>query len=300
MGARNRLDHLVQTLPQPLLHRRLEPLDHAIERGGIGDHGQRLGRARLDRLEADHGGIGRVDAAADDGVHVGDDLRRDQDRVDGLMRVRAVAALPLHADVDPIDGGHHRAPVEPDMARRQGRPVVQREHPLSGKALEQAVLDHFARTSVAFLTGLEVQVHRAIETARLGQVPRCAEQHGAMPVVPTAVHAARYARAVRRIAQLGDGQRVHVGPKPHGGTTGLGFAIDHRHDTGSAYAGVGGQPQSPKVSGDLRGCPVLLEPQFGMAVEISADVNEFAFESANGVDGVVHEPLTRSRGSMPT
>jgi hypothetical protein len=45
----------------------------------------------------------------------------------------------------------------------QRGPVVQREHGLDGKAFEKPVFHHPARTGAAFLTGLEDEMHRAVE-----------------------------------------------------------------------------------------------------------------------------------------
>ena len=71
-------------------------------------------------------------------------------------------------DLDAVGGGHRRARRDADACPGgSAGPVVQREHLLGGKALEEAVLDHRLRTGVALLARLEDQVRGAVEVARL-------------------------------------------------------------------------------------------------------------------------------------
>ena len=68
--------------------------------------------------------VERIGLARDDLLQVRDHLRRDRDRVDGLVRVRAVAAAPLDLEREQVGGRHHRpgraARHDPSRARRAG------------------------------------------------------------------------------------------------------------------------------------------------------------------------------------
>ena len=111
-----------------------------------------------------------------------------EDRIDGQMRMRAVAAAALDMDLDAIGRGHHRPRTHGDLSRRKSRPVVQRVDLVGGKALEQAVVDHRLAAGKAFFAGLEDQVDGAVEVAHAGQIGCGPEQHRRVPVVSAAVH----------------------------------------------------------------------------------------------------------------
>ena len=128
----------------------------------------------------------------------GDDVPGDQHRIDGDVRMRAVAAAAVDQDLDPV-GGRHRGPGrDADPPRRQCRPVMQRKHALGRKALEQTVVDHRLGAGVAFLAGLEDQVGDAVEVARLVQIAGGRQQHRRVAVVAAAVHASVVAGPVAR------------------------------------------------------------------------------------------------------
>ena len=65
---------------------------------------------------------------------------------------------------------------------------------MTGKALEHPVVDHRLRAGVAFLGRLEAEDQRPVEGARLGEMPRRAEQHGRVAVVAAGVHPSGRAR----------------------------------------------------------------------------------------------------------
>ena len=132
------------------------------------------GIARVHRADADHGGVDRAHVAAHDRLRGGDDVSRDQHRIDRGVRMRAVAALAVDGDLDAVGGRHRRPRRDADASRRQARPVVERVDLLGGKALEEAVGDHLLRAGVAFLARLEDEIRGAVErcASRAGNAPR--------------------------------------------------------------------------------------------------------------------------------
>ena len=97
------------------------------------------------------------------------------------------------------------------------------------------VLQQFGRAAALLFGLLKAQLHAALQLARkLLQHPRCAQQHGHMPVVPTGVHHAGYLRAVGQVlVLLLNGQGVHVSAQRHHGAAVL--ACDRGHHTVFAH-----------------------------------------------------------------
>ena len=284
-GQCHALRGLDEAFAQHGLHLGLEPLDHAVQLRVVRNDRQGLGRAGLEGLEADDRRIDRIDVAAHDGVHGRDDPGGHEDRVDGLLRMGAVPAAALHADREAVDRRHHRPGVQRDGARGQRGPVVQREHLLRGEALEQAVADHLARAGMAFLARLEEEVDGAVEVAGLRQVLRGAQQDRAVPVVPAAVHAARDARAIGRIAEFLDRQCVHVGPQADAAAAGRGTAVQHADHAGAAHVAVHLDAERLQEGGDACGRAFLLEAEFGMRVEVLPQPRQVVVERAHRFDG---------------
>ena len=231
--------------------------------------------AGVHRAQAHDGGVDRVDVAADDGLRGGDDVARDEHRVDRRVRMRAVAALAVDRDLDAVGGGHRRSRRDADAPRRQARPVVQRIHLLGGKALEQPVGDHRLGPGIALLAGLEDEVGRAVEAPGLVQVLGRRQQHRRVAVMAAAVHAPFVARLVRERVLLLHRQRIHVGAQAHRAPAAGARAVDHRDDPGLADPDVmlDAQRRQPFLH-DARGS-MLLEAQFRMRMQVAADGGEF-------------------------
>jgi hypothetical protein len=146
---------LAEALFDHVLRGRPERADRADQlRVGRNDaHRPRI--AGLHRAQADDSRVDRRDVAGDDRLRRRDDVAGDEHRIDGRMRMRAVPAASVDRDLDAVRGRHRGPRCNADLADRQRRPVVQREHLLGRKALEQPVGDHRLRTCVPFLAGLE-------------------------------------------------------------------------------------------------------------------------------------------------
>jgi hypothetical protein len=190
------------------------------------------------------------------------------------MRMRAVAAATVDQDLDPVGSRHRRTGRDANAARRERRPVVQREHAFGGKPLEQPVVDHRLRAGVAFLARLEDQIRDAVEIARFAQVACRREQHRRVAVVTAAVHAAVVAGPVRDVVLLLHRQRVHIGAQSDPSSGRVASSRNDGDDAGAADTGVmPDRPCGQLVAYESRGA-MLFEAQLGMRVEVAADVGE--------------------------
>ena len=129
------------------------------------------------------------------------------------MRHRRVAAAALQVDREHVAGREDRTGTQRDATRRQRRIHVDREGRVDGRRrVENAlVLDEDACTPVAFLAGLEQQLHgpgQRVAAAR--QQAGGADQHGDVGIVATRVHAPLVPRRERQPRVLRHRQRVHV------------------------------------------------------------------------------------------
>ena len=79
------------------------------------------GVAAVDLRDADDRAVQRVDVAAGDRLQPVDDLRRGDDRVDAEMRHRGMRAASADGDLEDVEGRHHRAGADRELADRQTR-----------------------------------------------------------------------------------------------------------------------------------------------------------------------------------
>ena len=83
---------------------------------------------------------------------------------------------------------------------------------------ERAVLDHEAVAAAPLFARLKTEDERTRDLgAQLAEPARRAKQDRDMPVVTARVHDARDLRFVRRVDELRDRQRVHVGAQQRHG-----------------------------------------------------------------------------------
>ncbi len=219
----------------------------------------------------------------------------DQHRVDGGVGMRAVTALAVDRDFDAIRGSHRRARRDADAPGRQARPVVQSEHLLGRKALEEPVLDHRLGAGVALLAGLEDQIGDAVEIARFGEVARGREQHRRVTVMAAAVHPPVVARFVGKLVLLLHRQRIHVGAQADRASARLCAAANDGDDPGAADPRVMLDSERAEALGDdLRGS-MLLEPELGVHVQVAAQRREFGLPAADVQDGIFHDAFGRRR-----
>ena len=135
----------------------------------------------------------------------------DDDRVDGQVRPRRVAAMPGDVDRELVGRRHDRAGPDGELADRQARHVVHAVDLLDAEALDQPVLDHRLAAAAAFLGRLEDDHRRAVEIPRLGEIARRAEEHRGVAVMAAGMHPPVDRRGVGLAGRLAQRQRVHVG-----------------------------------------------------------------------------------------
>ncbi len=153
---------------------------------------------------------------------------------------------------------------------------MQAEHRLDRKALEQAILDHHRRPAFRFLGRLEDEHGDAVEIRVVGQVAGGAEQHGGMAVVAAGVHLALVFRVMREFVQFAQRQRVHVGAQAN--HAGRGAGAQHADHTGFGDAAMDFQAIAFQLAGHDVGRPVLVEGQFGMGMDVTAQGRQFGQE----------------------
>ena len=84
-----------------------------------------------------------------------DDLRGNDDRIDGGIGPGGMAAAAMNDDLEMVGGRHHRARSRRELADRQTRPVVHAIDLADREGLHHAVLHHRVAAAAAFFGGLE-------------------------------------------------------------------------------------------------------------------------------------------------
>ena len=224
-------------------------------------------------------------------------MRGNDDRVDGEVRHRAVAALPADRDLDFVGGGHHWPCTYCHLARRQPRPIVQSIDLVRRKALEESLLHHHLATATAFLGRLEDHIGGAVEVARLGEIARRTEEHRRVAVVAAGVHAAFVLRAVLEAVPLVHRQAIHVGAQPDGAAASLFLSRNHADDAGLRQSLMHLDAPARELVGDEAGGAALLEGELRMRVDIAPHRGELTVIAADALDRVTHVVCRRSRGS---
>ena len=216
-------------------------------------------------------GIERIDVARGNGLQGGHDLRADNDRIDALMRHRAMAAAAFDKDRDLV-GRRHRRPLPYFKgADRQRRHVVHAVDLLDAELIHEAIVDHRHRARAALFGRLEDDDGVAGEVAGLRQALGRAEQHRGVPVMPASVHLAWDFGAIGEIGLLFDRQRIHVRPEADRPRTRSFCPVNDADHAGAAdrsfdlVAAEGAQPVGDKLGGRL---DVIHEP--GVLMDFTA------------------------------
>ncbi len=225
----------------------------------------------MDLRHREHAGVAWRHVARHDRLQAPHEGRGDHERVARLVRHGGMAALPLHRDVEERRAGHGRALAD---AERAGPAIGRIVHPVdlvAGEPLEEPVGEHALRAAEPLLRGLEDQHRRPREVPRRRQMLRRAQQHRRVPVVTAGVHDPGRPGGVVEVRALLDRQRVHVRAQPDPARP-LTPAVDQPDDARPRDAVVHlVHSVLPQLVGDDPGRPVLLEPQFGMGVQVAED-----------------------------
>ena len=207
-----------------------------------------------------------------------------QQGVAALLRHRGMRAVAADLNIELIGAGHHRTVMDGELAHRQTWPVVHAKYRIDRKLIEQTLFDHYPRTAIGFLSGLEDEHHRAIEirfvvctTCR--QVLRRAKQHGGMAVVAAGMHAAIVAGAMRKQVLFAHRQRIHVGAQTNAARAVAAFE-DANH-TGSRQTAMYRNPLCFKKSGNAVAGALFLKRQFRMRMQVVAQGHQFIAAGKN-------------------
>ncbi len=156
---------------------------------------------------------------------------------------------------------------------------------VDAEAVEQAVRDHRPRPAAALFGRLEHEHHAAVEGARLGEVPRGAEQHRGVAVVAAGVHLAGRLGGPGRARDLLDRQRVHVGPKADRTAPRPGPPVQHADHARPSEAGRHlVEPEGAQLFGDHGRRAVEVVEQLRMAVEVAAPLGDFGRDVGDAVE----------------
>ena len=101
--------------------------------------------------------------------------------------------------------GHDRTGTQRHVPGGYAWPIVHPEHGVNRESIEEAILDHLARTPTALLRRLENADHPAREVTVPAQVVRSRQKHGRMPVVAAGVHLAWVGAGVGKRVFFSDG-----------------------------------------------------------------------------------------------
>ena len=277
------LAHPDQTAAHQVAHGIVEEADGAGERGLVGNDVVR--GAGDDFRDGQDRRLQRIDVTADDALEALGQRRRDHDGVLGVLGTCRMAAAGLDPDIEEERASHRLTREHGDLAGREVRGVVEAVDLVAGEALEEAVGDHRAGASEAFLGRLEHEDGGAGKVARLRQIAGGAEQHGGVAVMPAAVEASGVLGAERQVGPLVHRQGVHVGAKSHPAIARVATPQDADH-AGAADAGVGLDPPRLQPLGNDGRRARFLEADLGVGVQVMADGNELVGEIGNpGNDG---------------
>ena len=261
-------------------HLHLEGAHCALQRHLIWDH--IIGLAGIEAGHAQHGAIQGGHIARDHALQSRHDLRTHHNGINRLFRPRAMAALALDHDVEKNRAGHDRAWADGELPNRQAGAVMQPIDRIAGEAIKQPIRQHGLSAAAPFFRRLENEMHRAVEIACFGQITRGGQQHGGMPIMPTAMHLALNAGFMREAIGFRHGQRIHIRAQPK---PALAVPVpQHAHNAGLANAAMHLNPPGSEAFGHQRAGPHFLKPQFRMGMEIAPPGGEFFMPFADFLD----------------
>ena len=99
--------------------------------------------------------------------------------------------LPIDGDLEDVKRGHRGALSDGKVADRHAGPIVEAEHGIDRKPVEQPLFDHHAAAPFVFLGGLKNEMDRAGKAPRLGQVAGRRQKHRRVAVMSAGVHLSR-------------------------------------------------------------------------------------------------------------
>ena len=175
-----------------------------------------------------------------------------------------MAACALDRDAQDIGRGKHGPGTPSEYAARRIGHDMEREGRI-GQRVDQAVVEHEARTVMAFFAGLEHELHGAGQLVAPGaQHFRRADQHRNMRVMPAGVHRTAYLRAVIQTSIFVQRQRIHVTAQQNRAAVGGAFQCRNQAGCGRPLAKL--QRQTFKRGLDLGDCFWVLQAKLWLGM----------------------------------
>src|SRR6266567_3331051 len=266
----------------------------AAQVGAAGDHIERV--SSVDLCDRDDAFLQGMAAPRHQALKAGDDVGRNENGIDGLVRGGGVAAAAQDRDLELVHRRHYRTGHHAHGAGRQVVPQMDPERGVDLGGVERAVGDHRLRAVRDFLGGLKRELHRSAEPQRT-EPPRHLEPDRHVPVVPAGVHLAWMPGAVRDVVRFLDRERVHISADQHAGVAIAGAAATHRDDARLPDTRLHFIAEALESLGGERGRPGLLEAQLRVLVQVAAGGDEL--DPVHRWQGQWHGGLRFPRGVAP-
>jgi hypothetical protein len=235
-------------------------------------HARRLrdhvaGTAGLNLGDGDDRRIEGVDSTRDEGLKCLDNVARDRDRVEAVVRRGGVPASPVDYHLDGVARGQDGPRSRPDDAGRVPSATMQREgRGRRGAARVEAFFEHEARPVIALLPGLkhEDDVPRELVAAPCEQV--CGtHEHRHVGIVAAGMHHILHFGSELEARLLLDGEGIHIrAQKDRRAWSG---ALERRQDRRQPLALPDAKSQAVEGLENRRLRPRQVQPQLRVAVE---------------------------------
>ena len=178
--------------------------------GALGNNVERT--ARVQRADGDDHRLRRCNFAARNRLEQRYKLGGSDDRIDRFLGHRAVAAAADQLDVETIGGRKESAVADSDLAGVEPAVEMEREGAVDVRVFERPVRDHLLVAGEAFFARLKTEDKHARDLFPAAvELARRSQQHRHVSIVAARVHDARFRRAIRRVVELFDRKRVHIG-----------------------------------------------------------------------------------------
>ncbi len=237
--------------------------------------------APCDRGDRENNGIQGRDVAGCDGLEGADAVSGGNDRIAREVGISGVGLGAGDGDDKVVGSGEERAGASGDDSDGQLGPAVEGVDGFDGRpddaAIKDAVVAESESARAAFFGGLKKEGDGAGAVRDFGEDASDTQQVGSVPVVPAGVHFSLVGRGVVKPGLLVDRQRVDIGTQGDwvellGGRDGSGEVSG---DAGAACeAGDMRDIHRGEFACDHPAGAALLVPEFGMAVQVTADRNE--------------------------
>ena len=156
--------------------------------------------------------------------------------------------------------------MHPDLANLHTRPIMHAPDGLHRKLIKQPILDHRFAAIAPFLGRLKDKIDGTVKIARFSQILGRPQQHRAVPVMATGMHAPRRFGFVGKFIHFLHRQRIHIRPQPDGGVTVAGPS-QHANNAGLAHTPMNFNPERLQLFGNKIRCQHFFIGDFRMLMK---------------------------------